>query len=131
MSKIYGTIGYVFLIKNNRKIIVLSDQHDVLPSCENKINIAEWFKRKFNSSKILLEEVPRENQKLIELWETSPHTQELKNLFFHQRVQFMVNQDIFQLMKMKKKIQRILTAKVSLCLNGLLKITYPIQTLII
>lgn len=81
MSKIYGTIGYVFLKKENRKIIVLSDQHDTLPSCENKINIAEWFKQKFNTSKILLEEVPREDNKLIELWESSPHTQELKKLY--------------------------------------------------
>lgn len=81
MSKIYGTIGYVFLKKNNRKIIVLADQHDTLPSCENKINVAEWFKSKFKTSKILLEEVPRENNKLLELWETSPHTQELKKLY--------------------------------------------------
>ena len=83
MSKIYGTIGYVFLVKENCKIIVLADQHDKLPSCESKINIAEWFKKKFHSSKILLEEVPRENNKLIELWEGSPHTQELKNLYLN------------------------------------------------
>jgi hypothetical protein len=81
MSKIYGTIGYVFLIKGNRKIIVLADQHDTLPSCENKINIADWFKKKISSSKILLEEVPRKDNKLIELWQGSPHTQELKNLY--------------------------------------------------
>jgi len=81
MSKIYGTIGYVFLKKDNRKIIILADQHDTLPSCENKINVAEWFKSKFKTSKILLEEVPRENNKLLELWETSPHTQELKKLY--------------------------------------------------
>ena len=81
MSIIYGTIGYVFLKKDNRKVIVLSDQHDKLPSCEDKINIAEWFKQKFNTSKILLEEVPREDNKLIELWESSPHTQELKKLY--------------------------------------------------
>ena len=66
MSKIYGTIGYVFLKKDNRKIIVLADQHDTLPSCENKINVAEWFKSKFKTSKILLEEVPRENNKLLD-----------------------------------------------------------------
>jgi hypothetical protein len=81
MNKIYGSIGYVFLKKNNRKIIVLSDQHDTLPSCENNINIAEWFKTKFDTSKILLEEVPREDNKLLELWQSSPHTQELKKLF--------------------------------------------------
>ena len=81
MSKIYGTIGYVYLKKTHRKIIVLADQHDTLPSCENKINIAEWFKSKFKTSKILLEEVPREDNKLIELWQGSPHTQELKKLY--------------------------------------------------
>ena len=81
MSKIYGTIGFVFLTKGQNKIIVLADQHDTLPECDNKINIAEWFKKKFNTSKILLEEVPRENNKLIELWQQSPHTQELKKLY--------------------------------------------------
>lgn len=81
MSKIYGTIGFVFLTKGNKKIIVLADQHNTLPECDNKINIGMWFKKKFNSSKILLEEVPRENTKLIELWQESPHTQELKNLY--------------------------------------------------
>jgi hypothetical protein len=81
MSKIYGSIGFVFLTKNHRKIIILADQHDTLPECDNKINIANWFKKKFNSSKILLEEVPRENNKLIELWQESPHTQELKKLY--------------------------------------------------
>jgi len=81
MSKIYGTIGFVFLAKEYRKIIILADQHDTLPECENKINIANWFKKKFNSSKILLEEVPREDNKLIELWQESPHTQELKKLY--------------------------------------------------
>lgn len=81
MSNIYGTIGYVFLSNENRKIIILADQHDKLPDCDDKINISEWFKKKINSSKILLEEVPRENNKLIELWQESPHTQELKNLY--------------------------------------------------
>jgi hypothetical protein len=81
MNKIYGTIGYVFLVKGNHHIIVLADQHDTLPGCDNKINIADWFKKKFISSKILLEEVPRENNKLIELWESSPHTQSLKKLY--------------------------------------------------
>lgn len=81
MSKIYGTIGFVFLTKGNKKIIVLADQHNTLPECDNKINIGMWFKKKFNTSKILLEEVPREDNKLIELWQESPHTQELKNLY--------------------------------------------------
>lgn len=56
--------------------------HDTLPKCQNKINMADWIKRKFKSSYILLEEVPRDNIQLEELW-TSEHTQELKNLFLN------------------------------------------------
>ena len=47
----------------------------------DKINIAKWFESKFPSSEIFLEEVPRENVKLQELWEHSPHTQDLKKLY--------------------------------------------------
>lgn len=83
MKNIYGTIGYTLLEHPTRKnkIIVLADMHDTLPGCNSKVDIAEWFKSKFNSSEILLEEVPRENVKLKELWEHSPHTQQLKNLY--------------------------------------------------
>jgi hypothetical protein len=79
---IYGTIGYIYLKLNDQNILILADQHDTLPSCDNKINVANWFKKKLSSSEILLEEVPREeNNKLIELWQHSPHTQELKQLY--------------------------------------------------
>jgi hypothetical protein len=83
MKNIYGTIGYTLLEnkKDKNKVIVLADMHDTLPSCNSKVDIAEWFKSKFSSSEILLEEVPRENVKLKELWEHSPHTQQLKNLY--------------------------------------------------
>ena len=83
MKNIYGTIGYTVLknISTNNKIIILADMHDTLPSCTNQTNISDWFKSKFKSSKILLEEVPREGFKLEELWPQSPHTQELKKLF--------------------------------------------------
>ena len=85
MENIYGTIGYTLLEHNinKNKVIVLADMHNTLPSCKNKINIADWFKSKFNSSEIFLEEVPRENVKLKELWEHAPHTQELKNLYLN------------------------------------------------
>lgn len=81
--KLYGFIGFVYLKNlNNLNILILADQHDTLPTCDNKINVAEWLKKKINTSEILLEEVPREeNNKLIELWQESPHTQELKKLF--------------------------------------------------
>jgi len=83
MKNIYGTIGYSIL-KNpntNKKVIILADMHDKLPECSNKINVSDWFESKINSSKILLEEVPRENVTLQELWENSIHTQNLKKLF--------------------------------------------------
>ncbi len=83
MKNIYGTIGYTLLVdpKTNKKIIILADMHDTLPQCINQTNVSDWFKSKFNSSKILLEEVPRDNFSLTELWSNSPHTQNLKNLF--------------------------------------------------
>ena len=85
MKNIYGTIGYTLLEHDvdKNKVIVLADMHDTLPSCNMKTNIADWFKSKFGSSEILLEEVPRENVKLKELWEHSPHTQQLKNLYLN------------------------------------------------
>lgn len=83
MTTIYGTIGYTLLEHkdNKNRIIVLADMHNTLPSCKDKINIAKWFESKFPSSEIFLEEVPRENVKLQELWEHSPHTQDLKKLY--------------------------------------------------
>lgn len=84
MKNIYGTIGYTTLenTRNNNKIIVFSDMHGSLPSCDpNQIKISSWFQSKFNSSKILLEEVPRDGFNLEELWDQSPHTQDLKNLY--------------------------------------------------
>jgi len=85
MKNIYGTIGYTVLknITNDNKIIILADMHDTLPTCTNQTNISDWFKTKFNSSKILLEEVPREGFNLEELWTNAPHTQALKNLFIN------------------------------------------------
>lgn len=84
MKNIYGTIGFTTLknTQNNNKIIIFSDMHDRLPSCDsNQTTISNWFKSKFNSSKILLEEVPRDGFNLEELWDQSPHTQDLKNLY--------------------------------------------------
>ncbi len=83
MNKIYGAIGYTIL-KNNKtgkNIIVFSDMHDKMNQCNKTINIDEWLKNKFKTSKILLEEVPRDGVKLKELWGSSTHTQLLKNLF--------------------------------------------------
>ncbi len=83
MKNLYGTIGYTVLSngQTGKKIIVFADKHDNLPECDNKTNIAQWFKEKMHTSKILLEEVPRDSVHLAELWSDSAHTQELKNLY--------------------------------------------------
>lgn len=85
MPTIYGTIGYTLLSNNNsnNKIIIFSDMHDTLVPCANQTSISDWFETKFKSSKILLEEVPREGVKLKELWLNAPHTQKLKKLFMN------------------------------------------------
>ena len=80
MKSIYGTVGYSYL-KNKNKILLFADKHDTLPSCPNKINMAPWLKSKFNSSIILLEEVPRIDDKLVGLWEAAEHTKELKDMY--------------------------------------------------
>jgi hypothetical protein len=81
---IYGTIGYTILKNPNtkQKIIIFADMHDTLAKCKNNISIANWIKTKFKNSYILLEEVPRKNIDLGDLW-LSEHTQQLKNLFLN------------------------------------------------
>lgn len=83
MKNLYGTIGYTILTntKTNNKIIVFADRHDKLPTCNNKTKIADWFGQKLQTSKILLEEVPRNSVNLEELWSDSEHTQDLKKLY--------------------------------------------------
>jgi hypothetical protein len=87
MTTLYGTIGYTILknINTKKKLIIFADRHDKLQSCSNNIDIAEWFKLKLKSKhkliKILLEEVPRYNVNLQELWSSATHTQSLKNIF--------------------------------------------------
>jgi hypothetical protein len=82
-KNIYGTIGYTILLNEitKKNTIILSDMHSSLPKCENRTNITDWLKDKFLTSKIFLEEVPRDDSELEELWSDSEHTQELKNLF--------------------------------------------------
>jgi hypothetical protein len=62
MKNIYGAIGYTIFENNNNKILILSDMHDTLPKCEDSIIITDWFKSKFDSSQILLEEVPHDKR---------------------------------------------------------------------
>jgi len=81
MTIIFGSIGYTILKKQDKKIIIFADMHSTLTKCTNIIQIADWFKTKFTSSKILLEEVNRDNVNLTELWSDSDHTQHLKQLY--------------------------------------------------
>jgi hypothetical protein len=94
MSTVFGAIGYTILknINNEKKMLIFADMHDHLEKCKDSIIISEWLKKKilnkFNKNKLksilILEEVPRNKEsilKLRELWSTSLHTQELKNLY--------------------------------------------------
>ncbi len=85
-KNIYGAIGFTLLENNTisyspRYILILADMHSKLPYCDDRINISEWFFNNMKSTNILLEEVPRIDIKLKELWTDSDHTHELKNLF--------------------------------------------------
>jgi hypothetical protein len=82
MTTIYGSVGYFLLKGPNNKILLYADKHDDNMGCDNTTDMAGWMKTKFTSSNIILEEVPRnEESKLEELWPTSYHTQNLKNLY--------------------------------------------------
>jgi hypothetical protein len=83
MKNIYGTVGYTFFYSKEKPnfILILSDIHSKLNYCENFIEISEWMKNNMNNINILLEEVSREDFVLGELWGSSEHTQNLKNLF--------------------------------------------------
>ena len=78
---INGSIGYSFLSDKKYNILILADIHSELPYCKTDgIFISEWLDNK-KTSKLLLEEVPRINIKLQELWSTSEHTQKLKEIY--------------------------------------------------
>jgi len=89
MINLYGTIGYTFIKNDNRKpnyILLLADMHSQLKYCDNYEKISSWFISKLNTSNILLEEVPRdENMQLGELFTNSDHTQDLKEIFLNDK----------------------------------------------
>ncbi len=86
---ISGSVGFT-LLKNerlNKYVLLLADVHDGVSYCygdsRNSIFIDKWLMNKSleNNNDILLEEVLREYlNKLKELWPSSPHTQNLKDL---------------------------------------------------
>ena len=88
---ISGSIGVTILKKDNKIILLLADDHSNKIYCNSVYNkldnndhvdIKNFLKGNLNEgNQILLEEVPRDNFELEELWPESPHTQELKELF--------------------------------------------------
>jgi hypothetical protein len=83
MKKIYGAIGYtVYNSPNNKKIIIFSDKHDNINSCNDSTIISQWMNNKMYTSKVLLEEIPNIFPNL-ELFPNSFHTKALKNLFIN------------------------------------------------
>uniref|UniRef100_A0A6C0D967 Uncharacterized protein n=1 Tax=viral metagenome TaxID=1070528 RepID=A0A6C0D967_9ZZZZ len=87
MINLYGSIGYTYLEsinnQNPRNILLLSDMHSQLSYCSDSIKISDWFMNKLDSNNILLEEVPREDVKLKELFSEAEHTQDLKNMYLN------------------------------------------------
>ena len=86
ITSLYGSIGYTYLMNNFIKptfILVLSDNHSKLPYCNNYKMVSEWLEKKAKTNNILLEEVPRTNTVLKELFSDSDHTQQLKELFIN------------------------------------------------
>jgi hypothetical protein len=84
MVNLYGSIGFCLLNNIDSKpnnILVLSDMHSQLSYCSDYKTVSEWLIDKIKNNNILLEEVPRDNVELKELFENSDHTKELKNLF--------------------------------------------------
>ena len=82
---INGSIGYTYLQDSKNKILILADMHSTLPYCNNGVFVSDWINNK-NKSKILLEEVPRTDTILKELWPTSIHTQKLKELYLNSKI---------------------------------------------
>jgi hypothetical protein len=82
-KNIFGLIGYTVLKCNDKLVLIMADRHDNLPPCNVDYNkVSDWLKSKFDVADILLEEVKRtKNNVLGELWATSEHTQDLKNLY--------------------------------------------------
>jgi len=85
-----GVVGIILLEKNmkgfKKKVLVLSDIHAGIPYCKKQsLKITDWLKKKLYKNHILLEEVPRGQVLLHDLWIKSPHTQALKNLYLNNK----------------------------------------------
>ena len=86
-----GSIGITILKKDKKIVYLLADDHSNTIYCEhiekniknkNHSSIRDYIRNEIKrGNQILLEEIPRGDFELEELWPDSPHTQELKNLF--------------------------------------------------
>ena len=84
MTLINGTIGCVIFKFNKTKIIIFSDSHDGTVNCGKNQEYISVVLNKYIGKKdfvLLLEEPPRDNSELEELWKNSIHTQKLKKLY--------------------------------------------------
>jgi hypothetical protein len=82
MSKIIGALGYTILKKNQIKIMIISDMHNVNEKCGDTY-ISDWLKKQQNI-KLLLEEIPiseKIDSKFKELFPSAPHTKKLRELY--------------------------------------------------
>lgn len=79
---ISGSVGYVYLEKDNKKVLILSDIHDGPEYCtSDSIMIQDFLKMKSITNYTLLEEAtPEKRDKLKPLWTGSTHTMGLRDL---------------------------------------------------
>ena len=87
-----GSIGYTLLTNDNKNILVFADAHSEVTYCkDNFVKISDFFNKLMNDKnyQILLEEVNRNQVKLLELWPNSDHIQNLKNLYLNNRTKII------------------------------------------
>jgi hypothetical protein len=80
--KIIGALGYTILNKNQIKVMIISDMHDVNEKCGDTY-ISDWLKKQQNI-KLLLEEIPiyqNFDSNFKELFPSAPHTKKLRELY--------------------------------------------------
>lgn len=83
---ISGIVSFTLLknTKCNKLILLLGDIHDGVEYCQKEHIFIDELLDNFVKNKqfsVLLEEVPRENLQLVELWPNAEHTQRLKEWY--------------------------------------------------
>lgn len=83
MSNISGAVGYTLLRKNLPEpfyVLLFADIHDGVEYCQKDTMMIDTLLERLSNNNVLLEEAPRTNFTLTELWPNAPHTQKLKEL---------------------------------------------------